>query len=67
MTDEVMPRIFRDCAKRVIQQFHYVATNHPNFAGLRVAQVIGFTDNYVQVQFEDGTQENRFGMQVAIL
>jgi hypothetical protein len=68
MTDEVQPRVFRDCANRVIQMYHFVATIHDDFKFcLRVAQVTGFTDNKVQVQFEDGTQVLRSGIQLAIL
>lgn len=64
----VEPKVFRDCARRYIQQFHYVATRKDEFTfGLKVAQVIGFTDKKVQVQFQDGTTAERFGIEVAIL
>lgn len=66
MEQEILPKLFRDCAKRVIQQFHYVATPREGFAGLQVAQVTGLGE-YVNIVFEDGTQETRFGLQLAIL
>lgn len=68
MTDEVQPRVFRDCARRFIQLHQYVATTRENFDFcLNIARVVGFTDNKVHVQFEDGSQALRSGIQVAIL
>lgn len=65
---EVQPRVFRDCARRFIQVHQYVATTRENFEFcLNVAQVVGFTESKVQVQFEDGSQALRSGIQLAIL
>lgn len=63
---EVLPKVFRDCAKRFLQQFHYVATTREGFAGLQVAQVVSFGEQ-VNIAFADGTQDTRFGFQLAIL
>jgi len=61
-------KVFKDCAKRVIQPGMTVATTQDGYTyALMLAQVIGFTEKKVRVRFRDGNETTKFGLQTCII